>query len=131
MSVRSEYSIDGTFDRNTFFVEGVSGLKYRCGQTGALPLGFVDSAHYPQVTLRKLPSLIEKQQKAVEQAESEIPVLQDIACRQWSKADELARLKLECKELQRKIDESLKEAERPLAAPETQISECEAITEAA
>jgi len=91
----------------------------------------VESAQYPQVTLRKLPSLIEKQQKAVEQAESEIPVLQAIACRQWSKADELARLKLECKELQRKIDESLKEAERPLAAPETQISECEAITEAA
>jgi len=39
LSVRSEYNIDGTFDRNTFFVEGVSGLKYRCGQTGALPLG--------------------------------------------------------------------------------------------
>ena len=32
--VRSEYSINGTFDRNTFFVEGTSGLKYRCGLTG-------------------------------------------------------------------------------------------------
>ena len=29
--VHSEYNMDGTFDRNTFFVEGISGLKYRCG----------------------------------------------------------------------------------------------------
>ena len=106
--VRSEYSITGVFDRNTFFVEGTSGLKYRCGLTGALPLGFVESAQYPQATLNKLPSLIEKQQKAVERIESEIPILQDIVDRQWSKADELVKLKLECKELQRKIDEKSK-----------------------
>ena len=84
--VRSEYSINGTFDRNTFFVEGTSGLKYRCGLTGALPLGFVESAQYPQATLNKLPSLIEKQQKTVERIESEIPILQDIVGRQWSKS---------------------------------------------
>ncbi len=53
--VRSEYSIDGTFDRNTFFVEGISGLKYRCGLSGALPLGFVESAQYPHGALSKLP----------------------------------------------------------------------------
>ena len=79
-----------------------------------LPLGFVESAQYPQATLNKLPSLIEKQQKTVERIESEIPILQDIVGRQWSKADELVKLKLECKELQRKIDESLKDAERSL-----------------
>lgn len=129
--VRSEYSIDGTFDRNTFFVEGASGLKYRCGLSGALPLGFVESAQYPQATLNKLPSLIEKQQKTVERIESEIPVLQDIACRQWSKADELVKLKLECKELQRKIDESLKEAERTLTPPETTAAEFEPTPKAA
>ena len=28
--VRSEYRLDGSFDRNTFFVEGKSGLKYKC-----------------------------------------------------------------------------------------------------
>ena len=128
---RSEYSIDGTFDRNTFFVEGTGGMKYRCGLTGALPLGFVESAQYPQTTLNKLPSLIEKQQKTVERIESEIPVLQEIACRQWSKADELARLKLECKELQRRIDESLKEAERSLGAPETPAAEHEPTAKAA
>lgn len=129
--VRSEYSIDGTFDRNTFFVEGISGLKYRCGLTGALPLGFVESARYPQSALDKLPSLIEKQQKTVEQIESEIPVLQEIVNRRWSKADELSRLKLECKELQRRIDESLKEAEHPQTDPETPSAEYEDTTKAA
>ena len=129
--VRSEYSITGVFDRNTFFVEGTSGLKYRCGLTGALPLGFVESAQYPQATLNKLPSLIEKQQKAVERIESEIPILQDIVGRQWSKADELVKLKLECKELQRKIDESLKDAERSLTPPETTATEYEPTTKAA
>jgi len=129
--VRSEYSINGTFDRNTFFVEGTSGLKYRCGLTGALPLGFVESAQYPQATLNKLPSLIEKQQKTVERIESEIPILQDIVGRQWSKADELVKLKLECKELQRKIDESLKDAERSLTPSETTAAEYEPTTKAA
>ena len=129
--VRSEYNLAGEFDRNTFFVEGTSGLKYRCGLSGALPLGFVESVQYPQATLNKLPSLIEKQQKTVERIESEIPVLQDIACRQWSKADELARLKVECKELQRRIDESLKEAERTLTPPETTAAGFEPTTKAA
>ena len=129
--VRSEYGITGVFDRNTFFVEGASGLKYRCGLTGALPLGFVESAQYPQATLNKLPSLIEKQQKTVERIESEIPILQDIVGRQWSKADELVKLKLECKELQRKIDESLKDAERSLTPPETTATEYEPTTKAA
>lgn len=53
------------------------------------------------------------------------PVLQDIVCRKWSKADELAKLKLECKELQRKIDENLKEAERSHTLPETTSAEYE------
>ncbi len=117
--VRSEYNMNGAFERNTFFVEGISGLKYQCGLSGALPLGFVDASLYPQGALGKLPSLIEKQQKAVERAENEIPVLQDIVGRKWGKAEELARFKLECKELQRKIDESLKEAERSNTAPGT------------
>ena len=129
--VRSEYSMDGTFDRNTFFVEGISGLKYRCGLTGALPLGFVESAHYPQAALDKLPSLIEKQQKTVEQIESEIPVLQKIVNRRWSKADELAELKLECKELQHRIDKSLQEAERPHTDLETPSAEYEDTSKAA
>lgn len=129
--VRSEYSIDGTFDRNAFFVEGASGLKYRCGLSGALPLGFVESAQYPQATLGKLTGLIERQWKQAAQLESEIPTLQEIAGRQWSKADELAKLKLECKELQRKIDQSLKEAEHPTADTEIPAPECEPTTKAA
>lgn len=110
--VHSEYTLTRTFDRNAFFVEGVSGLKYRCGLSGALPLGFVESAQYPQGALCKLPDLIARQRKQAEQFESEIPTLQKLIDRKWSKADELLRLKLECKELQRKIDESLKEVER-------------------
>ena len=37
--IYSEYNWCGTFDRNVFLVEGPSGLKYRCGQYGALLLG--------------------------------------------------------------------------------------------
>lgn len=110
--VRSEYNIAGTFDRNTFFVEGTSGLKYRCGVSGALPLGFAESAQYPQATLKRLPAMIEEQLRKVAKLESEMPALQGIIARKWSKADELARLKQECSDLQRRIDENLKEAER-------------------
>lgn len=59
----------------------------------------------------------------VERIESEIPTLQKIVCRQWSKTDELSRLKQECKELQHRIDESLKEAEQPQAAKHEAIAE--------
>lgn len=45
--------------------------------------------------------------------------MQEIVSRRWSKADELARLKQECRDLQQRIDESLKEAERaPLSSQE-------------
>ena len=110
--VHSEYDLAGTFDRNAFYVEGKSGLKYRCGVSGALPLGFVESAQYPKSTLDKLPDIIDSQRKKLEKLQNELPVLQEIIGRRWGKSDELARLKLECKELQRRIDESLKEAEQ-------------------
>ena len=112
LSVYSEYDMGGTFYRNTFLVEGVSGLKYRCGISGALPLGFVESSRYPQAALAKLPGMIEEQRQKIAKLESEIPALQGIIARKWSKADELARLKQECNALQHRIDESKKEAER-------------------
>ena len=112
LSVYSEYDMSGTFYRNTFLVEGVSGLKYRCGISGALPLGFVESSRYPQAALAKLPGMIEEQRQKIAKLESEIPALQGIIARKWSKADELARLKQECNALQHRIDESMKEAER-------------------
>lgn len=111
--VRSEYTLSGSFDRNAFFVEGVSGLKYRCGVSGSLPLGFAESARYPQAALERMPSLIEKQQKQIAMLQHEIPTLQEITSRKWNKAEELERLKQECKDLQQRIDEALKEAERP------------------
>ena len=116
LSVYSEYDMGGTFYRNTFLVEGVSGLKYRCGISGALPLGFVESSRYPQAALAKLPGMIEEQRQKIAKLESEIPALQGIIARKWSKADELARLKQECNALQHRIDESMKEAERTQSA---------------
>lgn len=127
LSVYSEYDMGGTFYRNTFLVEGVSGLKYRCGISGALPLGFVESSRYPQATLAKLPGMIEEQRQKIAKLESEIPALQGIIARKWSKADELARLKQECNALQHRIDESMKEAERTQSA----LSEHEATDKAA
>ncbi len=44
MTVRSEFNIADMFERNIFFIEGASGLKYRCSQSGALPLSFVEAA---------------------------------------------------------------------------------------
>ena len=117
--VRSEYDFSGTFDRNTFYVEGRSGLKYRCGMSGALPLGFVESAQYPKNALEKLPGIIDNQRKKIAKLQSELPTLQEIVSRRWSKADELALLKQECRNLQRRIEESLKKAERaPLSSQE-------------
>lgn len=127
LSVYSEYDMGGTFYRNTFLVEGVSGLKYRCGISGALPLGFVESSRYPQAALAKLPGMIEEQRQKIAKLESEIPALQGIIARKWSKADELARLKQECNALQYRIDESMKEAERTQSA----LSEHEATDKAA
>ncbi|MFR2223784.1 MAG: N-6 DNA methylase [Bacteroides xylanisolvens] len=127
LSVYSEYDMGGTFYRNTFLVEGVSGLKYRCGISGALPLGFVESSRYPQVALEKLPGMIEEQRQKIAKLESELPALQGIIARKWSKADELARLKQECNALQHRIDESMKEAERTQPA----LSEHEANDKAA
>lgn len=127
LSVYSEYDMGGTFYRNTFLVEGVSGLKYRCGISGALPLGFVESSRYPQAALAKLPGMIEEQRQKIAKLESEIPALQGIIARKWSKADELASLKQECNALQHRIDESMKEAERTQSA----LSEHEATDKAA
>lgn len=122
--VHSEYGLDGVFDRNTFLVEGVSGLKYRCGVSGALPLGFAESAQYPQNTLDRLPSIIDEQRRKMEKMQKEIPSLQGIIARKWDKSDELARLKQECKELQQRIDESLKEAEQvQVPASELEITD--------
>ena len=112
LSVRSEYHYTGAFERNIFLVEGKSGLKYKCGLSGALPLGFADSAAYPQATLDKLPELIRRQQEKIDQLANELTTLQQIFSRKWGKTAELDALKQECKELQQRIDNSLKELEQ-------------------
>ena len=50
LSVRNEYNIAGTFERNIFFVKGMTRLKYRCGTSVSLPQGFVESSYYPERT---------------------------------------------------------------------------------
>ena len=107
--VKSECNLNGSFDRNTFCVEGKSGLKYRYGISGALPLGFADTALYPQATLDKLPSIIKQQRERIAKLESELPTLQSIVSRTWGRQDELDALKKECDELKKRIDESLKD----------------------
>lgn len=72
----------------------------------------MESSRYPQAALEKLPGMIEEQRQKIAKLESEIPTLETIIARKWSKADELARLKQECNALQHRIDESMKEAER-------------------
>ena len=111
LSVRSEYSIAGTFDRNLFFVQGMTGINYKCGQYGSLPQGFVESSYYPERTIENIPSIIERKTKDIARLESELPTLKEIVSRQWSKTAELEALKKECADLQRKIDESLKAVE--------------------
>lgn len=112
LTVHSLYSFDGSFDRNAFYVEGKSGLKYPCGTSGSLPLSFAESVAYPQTALDRLPSIIERQQRSIAQLESELPTLDAIVARQWSKSEELAALRSEREALQKRIDETLKEAER-------------------
>lgn len=130
LSVHSETNLTGLFDHNSFFVEGASGLKYRCGVSGALPLGFVESAQYPKATLEKLPVLLKEQQNRIGKLESELPTLQEIMGREWNKADELAKLTLECKELQRKIEADLNKTEQqpePSPEHETEIKATEKV----
>lgn len=112
LTVHSLFTLGGTFDRNAFYVEGKSGLKYQCGTSGSLPLSFAESVAYPQTTLDRLPAMIERQQKTLAQLESELPTLGAIVARQWGKTDELAALRSEREALQKRIDATLKEAEQ-------------------
>ena len=112
--VRSEYRLDGSFDRNIFFVEGKSGLKYKCGMSGSLPPSFAAAAAFPQATLENIPKLMERQAERQKHLEEEITTLQQVMARRWGKEEELKRLKQECKELQERINRTLEEAERPV-----------------
>lgn len=56
--------------------------------------------------------------------------MQEIVSRKWDKADELARLTLECKALQRKIEADLNKTEQQpevSSEPETEIKATEKV----
>jgi N12 class adenine-specific DNA methylase len=109
--IKSEYHWTGGFERNVFFVEGKSGLKYRNGTTGALSLSFKNAAEYPVATLECINQLIVRRNKEIARMESEFPTLRKIMANVWGKVEELANLKVERKALQDRIDKSLQETE--------------------
>lgn len=111
LTVRSEYNLAGVFERNIFFIEGVSGLKYRCSQSGALPLSFVEAASYPATVMERMPLRIAEKEKEIARLRNELPILGKIIAREWPKATELDDLKSRCRDLQKKIEEDLKNAE--------------------
>ena len=84
-----------------------------------MPLGFSDTALYPQATLDKLPSIIKQQRERIAKQESELPTLQAIVSRTWGRQDELTTLKQECDELKKRIEESLKGNRPELEEAET------------
>ena len=114
--VKSEYHWTGSFERNVFFVEGKSGLKYRNGTSGSLPLSFKLAAEYPVTTMRSIDELIARRNQEIARMESEFPTLRKIMANVWGKAEELSKLKEECKALQERIDKSLQETEGTLVS---------------
>lgn len=116
--VKSEYTLTNSFDHNSFYVEGLSGIKYRYGLTGALPIAFSEKVQYPKLTLQRLPTMIEAKDKEILKLENELPILQDILNRTWSKSEELSSLKVQCETIQKKIDEELRRAEQPHSVTE-------------
>lgn len=131
MSVRSEFNLAGVFERNIFFIEGASGLKYRCSQSGALPLSFVEASTYPATVMERMPARIAEKEKEIARLREEIPVLEEIIARQWPKASELETLKTQCRELQQKIEEDLKNAEKGISPSDSISPDKPRITEEA
>lgn len=131
MTVRSEFNIAGMFERNIFFIEGASGLKYRCSQSGALLLSFVEAAAYPYAVMERMPARIAEKEKDMARLREEIPVLEEIIGRRWPKAPELETLKAQCRELQQKIEEDLKNAEKGISLSDSISPDKPTITEEA
>lgn len=131
MTVRSEYNLAGGFVRNIFYIEGASGLKYRCSQSGALPLSFVEAASYPYTVMERMPKRISGIEKETARLREELPILEEIIGREWPKATEPDTLKAQCRELQQKIDEELKKAERGSSEASDTPTGATKITEAA
>lgn len=98
------------------FCEGKSGLKYRNGTSGSLPLSFKLAAEYPITTMQSIDQLVARRNKETARMESEYPALRKIMANVWGKIEELSKLKAECKALQERIDKSLQETENTLVA---------------
>lgn len=131
LTVRSEYNLAGVFERNIFFIEGASGLKYRCSQSGALPLSFVEAAAYPATVMERMPIRIAEKEKEIARLRKELPILEEIIAREWPKTTELDELKSRCRDLQKKIEEDLKNAESGVTPPDSISPDSPKITDEA
>lgn len=104
--VRSEHTSVG-FSHNAFFLEGQTGINYRYGATGSLPLKFTAAATYPLSFLDNIPKMIEKLQKTNDTIQAENPTLLKAMQEKWKGEPELNALRQQRDELQRRIDATL------------------------
>lgn len=105
--VKSEYTIAGTFAYNTFYAQGITGLNYKIGSSGCLPLSNAQTAEYPHTIFSSLPARMEGLRTAISKVETEIPMFQNIINGKWTKHEQLAELLAQRDALQRKIDTAI------------------------
>lgn len=94
--------------QNKFFVSGEGKVKYSHNS------GYLAKDPEKAVTsfvraLEKLPDLIEKHQKKLDDYNKDIPLLEAVVNKKWGKESELAELRKEAAAIDRRIAESLKE----------------------
>ncbi len=80
--------------------------------------------------MERMPARIAEKEKDITRLQEEISVLEEIIRRKWPKAPELETLKAQCRELQQKIEEDLKNAEKG-TLPDSISSDKPTITEEA
>lgn len=108
--IRSTYLLTGEFSHNSLFLQAPSGLRYILPPSGILPSSLSRSANFPDDIIKSIPGRIKAQQDTLLSLEADIPALRQLLTRTWSKQPELDRLKMQVRELQKKIDEAIKQA---------------------
>ena len=81
--------------------------------------------------MERMPARIAEKEKEIARLREEILVLEEIIARQWPKASELETLKAQCRELQQKIEEDLKNAEKGMSQSDSISPDKPTITEEA
>lgn len=106
----SEKKIDILERDNRFFIQGEGGIKYTynngymASEPKTAAMNFINA-------LKKIPSLIEQEQKKITDLKKDLPVLQEVVNSNWSKEDKLHELKNELATIERKIQLSITPSE--------------------